>query len=545
MASLQNNSSLSTLTAEEPASTVPMATESSEPEMPSDTPNDEAGGVSEYGSSLPDAVFNFTNSIVGAGCIGLGGAIALSGGLISIALVIFFAVLTKLSLDLLIRLSIEQSSTTMTASYEDLAQAGMGYWKGRMLVMACKLLYSFGCLVAYIIVIKDNCGPALKSLAYGDAADDEPEDTTSMEMITNDHYGDDKANWLYWFLSKDTLVTWVVSFAFILPLCLLRDMTPLAFGSLISVVSMATIVGIVIYIYFDCPEVRQESTGGFYENWLEIRPGVLSNLGTFIFTFVSQHTVHLVFSSLKPSLRKIDKWKLISSLSLLAAGTVSLLIGVFVYITFWQNTKSDIFQIYPHGWMIDTAKLLLCVTMVFTFPLPFFTCRELLILIVIHPLCGIGKETDSEEENVGTCIESPPQSEDNSTMDDLQRPLLSEEPSNDDENNIGVPDAPVVSSAKNWLLPDDNRQLRLFGHILVTTLIWLIVTGLAIAAPNLGDVLDLVGCASGTLIAFVIPGLLSFYIEGYTHLAMLILAVGGAVGTVGTYYSIKQLVADL
>eukprot|EP00531_Pseudo-nitzschia_arenysensis_P001956 CAMPEP_0116146140 /NCGR_PEP_ID=MMETSP0329-20121206/17003_1 /TAXON_ID=697910 /ORGANISM="Pseudo-nitzschia arenysensis, Strain B593" /LENGTH=521 /DNA_ID=CAMNT_0003641863 /DNA_START=125 /DNA_END=1687 /DNA_ORIENTATION=+ len=521
MASLQNNSSLSNLTAEEPASTAPMGTENSETEMPSDNPNDEAGDVSEFDSSMPDAVFNFTNSIVGAGCIGLGGAIALSGGLISIALVIFFAVLTKLSLDLLIRLSIEQSSTTMTASYEDLAQAGMGYWKGRILVMACKLLYSFGCLVAYIIVIKDNCGPALMSLVYGEGDDEEPDHTTSMEMITNDHYGDDKTNWLHWLLSKDTLVTWVVSFAFVLPLCLLRDMTPLAFGSLVSVASMATIVGIVIYIYFDCPEVRQESTGGFYENWLEIRPGVLSNLGTFIFTFVSQHTVHLVFSSLKPSLRKIDKWKTISSLSLLAAGTVSLLIGVFVYITFWQNTKSDIFQIYPHGWMIDTAKLLLCVTMVFTFPLPFFTCRELLILIVIHPLCGIGQETDGEDENVGTCIENPPQSEDDSTMDDLQRPLLSEEPSNDDENNIGVTDAPVGSSAKNWLLPDDNRQLRLFGHILVTTLIWFIVIGLAIAAPNLGDVLDLVGCASGTLIAFVIPGLLSFYIEGYTHLAML------------------------
>ena len=547
---------------EDPSSTVPMGTSSSDTELPSDTQNIEAGDASEYGSSMSDAVFNFTNSIVGAGCIGLGGAIALSGGLISIALVIFFAVLTKLSLDLLIRLSIQQSSTTMTASYEDLAQAGMGYWKGRMLVMACKLSYSFGCLVAYIIVIKDNCGPALISLVYGEG-DDETQYMTAMDIITNKHYGDDRENWLHWLLSKDSIVTWVVSLAFILPLCLLRDMTPLAFGSLVSVVSMATIVGIVIYIYFDCPEVRQEPTGGFYENWLEIRPGVLSNLGTFIFTFVSQHTVHLVFSSMKPSLQKIEKWKTVSSLSLLAAGTVSLLIGVFVYITFWQNTKSDIFQIYPHGWMIDTAKLLLCVTMVFTFPLPFFTCRELLILIVIHPLCGIGKETDYAS------IESPGETEDNSTVDaegsietpseiedDLQRPLLSEERNSDDENDINLPDTPVDSSAshqlssssvtpKNWLLPDDNRQLRLFGHFLITTLIWLVVTGLAIAAPNLGDVLDLVGCASGTLIAFVIPGLLSFYVEGYNNLAMLILMVGGAVGTVGTYYSIKQLVADL
>lgn len=546
---------------EDPASAEPLHT-TSNTEMPSDDTNDDIGGVSEYGSSVPEAVFNFTNSIVGAGCIGLGGAIALSGGLISIALVIFFAILTKLSLDLLIRLSIQQSSTTMTASYEDLAQAGMGYWKGRMLVMTCKLSYSFGCLVAYIIVIKDNCGPALKSLFYGEG-DDDNGDTHDTSFLASELYEDDKKSWFHWFLSNDSMVTWVVSLAFILPLCLLRDMTPLAFGSLISVASMVTIVGIVIYIYFACPDVRQEPTGGFYENWLEIRPGVLSNLGTFIFTFVSQHTVHLVFSSMKPSLRKIEKWKTVSSLSLLAAATVSLLVGVFVYITFWQNTKSDIFQIYPHGWMIDTAKLLLCVTMVFTFPLPFFTCRELLILIVIHPLCGIGQgSAASEEESSSSEIQrdaehGPSSAEspldiDHDDLDDLQRPLLSDEPDDADDiantastNGTGSSSSSPATSSKNWLLPDDNRQLRLAGHFCITSMIWLIVTGLAIAAPSLGDILDLVGCASGTLIAFVIPGLLSFYVEGYNHLAMVILTIGGLVGTIGTYFSIKQLIADL
>ena len=124
--------------------------------MPNEETNYGSDDGSENGSSVLGAIFNFTNSIVGAGCIGLGGAIASSGGLVSITLVLFFAVLTKVSLDLLIRLSIEHSTSTMMASYEDLAEIGMGYWKGRVLVMICKLLYSFGCLVAYVIVIKDN-----------------------------------------------------------------------------------------------------------------------------------------------------------------------------------------------------------------------------------------------------------------------------------------------------------------------------------------------------------------------------------------------------
>jgi len=527
------------------------------------------------GSSMPEAIFNFTNSIVGAGCIGLGGAIALSGGIISIVLVLLFAVLTKLSLDLLIRLSV-QNSTTATTSYEDLAEVGIGYWKGRVLVMVCKFAYSFGCLVAYVIVIKDNCGPAVKGLIYGNDDKDN----------WNGNNSDGISEWVHQFLSLNFLVTWTVSFVFILPLCLLRETTQLAFASLISVTSMVTIVGIVIYIYYECPDVRQESTGNFYENWLEIRPGVLSNLGTFIFTFVSQHTVHLVFSSLKPSLRTEKKWKIISSCSLLASATVSLLVSVFVYITFWQNTKSDIFEIYPQGWKIDTAKLLLCVTMVFTFPLPFFTCRELLIIIMIHHLCGVGQisseiydinnnyvdvgvhddvHDDDHGNNTDTEIVEEKDDNENNCLTDLQRPLLAEEAPNDttestttmlNDNIHTISDTLSVdtyfprriisaASPKNWLLPDEDRQLRLPGHVGFTITLWLVITGLAIAAPNLGDILDLVGCASGTLIAFVIPALLSFYIEGYNHLAMVLFTVGGVVGTVGTYYSIKQLVTDL
>mmetsp|Transcript_23148 Transcript_23148/g.54739 ORF Transcript_23148/g.54739 Transcript_23148/m.54739 type:complete len:554 (+) Transcript_23148:145-1806(+) len=537
------------------------------PEAAIETTNEQSEPTANNGSSVPEAVFNFTNSIVGAGCIGLGGAIASSGGMISIALVLFFAVLTKLSLDLLIRLSIQHSTMATTINYEDLAEEVMGYWKGRVLVMVCKLSYSFGCLVAYVIVIKDNCGPALMSLIYGE------EDVMSMSVGEGLHvFGNNhtKTQWFYRLLSKNYFVTWVVSFTFILPLCLLRDMTPLAFGSLISVSSMVTIVGIVMYIYFDCPDIRQEPTGTFYENWLEIRPGVLSNLGTFIFTFVSQHTVHLVFASLRSPLQNLKVWKRVSSLSLLASATVSLLVGVFVYITFWQNTKSDIFEIYPHGWMIDTAKLLLCVTMVFTFPLPFFTCRELLILIVIHPISGTSRERISSEQEVnnsgnsirgengsdtvGDSSDSRQENRD-SDMEDLQCPLLPEQPINDDEDRNYVSDTPddyntlrLISSPatpKNWFLPNDDRQLRMLGHVFLTSQLWAIVTGLAVAAPNLGDILDLVGCASGTLIAFIIPGLLSFSIEGYNHLAAVTLLVGGAVGTVGTYYSIKQLVADL
>jgi amino acid permease len=469
-----------------------------------------------HGSSIAGATFNFTNAIIGAGAIGLGGAIAVSGGLISIVLILFFGILTKLSLDLVIRLSVETPEANQ--SYEGLAAAGLGV-TGRVTVLVCKQFYSFGCLVAYIIVIKDNFAQGLKHLIFGC---DSPL----------------ASGWLHQLLSQESLFTWIVSFSCILPLCLLRDMTPLASFSVISVISMVSIVGIVIYIYFACPDIARPG-GSIYENWLQIRPGVLDSLGTFVFTFVSQHTVHLVFGSLKPELRTVKNWKTVSTLSLLSATTVSLLVGVFVYMTFGEATESDIFQIYPQTWMIDVAKLLLCITMVLTFPLPFFTCRELLIVVFIHPFCG----GDDVEEG------------DNELHDDLTEPLLSS--TEDVEQSTENPSDPApgmvepsrrlrtMLTPKNWLLADDDRQLRVGGHAILTTCLWFFCTGLAIAAPSLGDVLDLVGCFSGTIIAFIVPALLSFKLEGYSHLALLILAVGGSVGTVGTYFSIRKLFVDL
>ena len=223
--------------------------------------------------------------------------------------------------------------------------------------------------------------------------------------------------------------------------------------------------------------------------------------------------------------------------------SVSLSVAVFVYMTFWQATESDIFQMYPNFWVIDIAKLLLCITMLLTFPLPFFTCRELLVVTFVHPFCREPSEAAHATD-------------DDAATADLQEPLLPS--SSTDFGDRSQSDADNVSmvselsrivleaaSPKNWLLPGDDRQLVLKGHLILTFKLWLVTTALAIAAPNLGDVLDLVGCASGTIIAFILPSALSISIEGYSHLALIILLVGGVVGIVGTFFSVKKLFLDI
>jgi amino acid permease len=324
-------------------------------------------------------------------------------------------------------------------------------------------------------------------------------------------------------------------------------MTPLASLSIVSVFSMIAIVAIVLYLYIANPhdEIRHDG-GSFYENWLQVRWGLLECLGTFIFTFVSQHTVHLAFDSLKPELRTIDNFKKISSASISICAILSLSVGGLVYASFWQATKSDIFEIYPNLPVLDLAKLLLCITMLLTFPLPFFACREL-IIITFFP--AHNSETPSVEDFTSA----------------LQEPLLEEGMEGGDDDvqaftNDGASfgdhleslmDVSVALSAhalnlmNSCLLPGEDRQLKLFYHMSLTIKLWFVVTGLAIAAPNLGDILNLVGCTSGTVIAFIFPACLAFRLEGYSYTALLILVVGGTVGVVGTYYSLKQLASDL
>lgn len=152
--------------------------------------------------------------------------------------------------------------------------------------------------------------------------------------------------------------------------------------------------------------------------------------------------------------------------------------------------------------------------MLLTFPLPFFTSREILIISFLKD-GAMGFR--SAETN---------------------RPLFVLERDADAADQLEAKES-------EFLLPDQGNQLRLLYHVLLTVALWMLVVSLAITAPSLGDVLDLVGCASGTLIAFVLPGLFSLQIKGYSTEGALLLGIGGVVGTIGTIFSLVALLEDI
>lgn len=266
----------------------------------------------------------------------------------------------------------------------------------------------------------------------------------------------------------------------------------------------------------------------------------------------------MTFDSLKPELQNLQNWKVVSASSLLLSCFVSLLIGIVVYISFWDQTQSNIFNVYPNIPLIDLAKLLLCTTLILTFPLPFFTCRELIILTFYstlpsatdpiaeflpiadqesmslqEPLLDGDLEVDSQHD----CIqEEDIESELMSTRSfDTSRSL--------DISTLSVRALNILNSA---LLPGEDRQLRLIPHVGLSVKMWVGVVGFAIAAPSLGDVLGLVGCVSGTSIAFIFPALISFRIDDkLSCAAVFIFVVGGLTGVIGSFFSFQQLIHDV
>jgi hypothetical protein len=99
--------------------------------------------------------------------------------------------------------------------------------------------------------------------------------------------------------------------------------------------------------------------------------------------------------------------------------------------------------------------------MLLTYPFPFLTVRELIILLIF--------EGDGDKSTTVTT--------------DLTAPL----------NRQQSPD-----QTHPWLLPGEERQLKRKHHVALTVSLWVVTLFLALKASSLGAVLNLTGCATGT-----------------------------------------------
>ena len=221
------------------------------------------------------------------------------------------------------------------------------------------------------------------------------------------------------------------------------------------------------------------------------------SLGTFVFFFVGHHCAHLSFESLRPECRDIKHWKRVSTLCVLLCVALGVCMGLTVYVTFWGETTSIMLQLYPMTMEINFAKILVCLFAILTLPLPFLAAREMIVI-------SIPRKKSIHNNNNNKNKDSPTE----------------------------------------WWLQSE-RQLTPALHVTLTCVIWFVSTVLAILAPSLNDILNVGGCFSGSLIAYILPSLFHLALKGYTNEACFLLLFGLVVGIVGTFFALRTMLAHL
>lgn len=296
----------------------------------------------EHETGIWGSCANVINAIVGSGIIGIPFAFTETGLIAGIVLLLLVAFCTDKSLRMIVDLISFNPKLKHHGVYtfEDLVQIPFGK-AGRIAVLFSMFVLAYGPMISYLIIIKDTL-PVI--FHFG---------TSFLEV-------------------EGTLI--VAAIVVILPLCLLRDISQLAFTSVISVI--ADIVLVILIAIYSPVASSIHNYGGFAgvvsDFW--IQKGFFVGLGIISFALACQHSAILVSATLKD--KTPTRWATVTRVSVTLATFLSLVMGIFGFLGFLGDTQGDILNNFPNTPGANAARGLLAVTMFFTYPMECFVTRH-------------------------------------------------------------------------------------------------------------------------------------------------------------------------
>ncbi|OCT87431.1 sodium-coupled neutral amino acid transporter 4 [Xenopus laevis] len=170
-------------------------------------------GTTSFGMS----VFNLSNAIMGSGILGLSYAMANTGIILFMLLLLGVAVLSLYSVHLLLKTAKEGGSLI----YEKLGEKAFG-WAGKIAAFSSITMQNIGAMSSYLFIIKYELPEVIRTF-----------------MRIDEDSGE-------WYLNGNYLVI-LVSVGIILPLSLLKNLGYLGYTSGFSLTCMVFFVSVVIY----------------------------------------------------------------------------------------------------------------------------------------------------------------------------------------------------------------------------------------------------------------------------------------------------------
>ncbi|XP_070832294.1 putative sodium-coupled neutral amino acid transporter 11 [Chaetodon trifascialis] len=307
-------------------------------------PQKAAGGPR---SSMTSASFNFINSIIGSGIIGLPYALNQAGLPLGLLLLITVAFITDYSIILLIK----GANLSGTSSYQALVQSTFGF-PGFLILSGLQFLYPFIAMISYNITTGDTLTKVFQRIPG----------------VGPDHI-----------LAERHFVILVSTVAFTLPLSLYRNIERLGKVSFLSMVlTLIILIIVIIRAATIGPQILPTENAWAFAKWNAIQAaGIMS------FAFICHHNSFLIYGSLEQP--TLANWSRVTHVSVGSALIFSATFAVAGYTTFTGYTQGDIFENYCRNDNLATfGRFCFGLSIITTFPLECFVTRE----VVSNVICS-------------------------------------------------------------------------------------------------------------------------------------------------------------
>jgi len=113
-------------------------------------------------ADLPETGFNYVNSIIGSGVIGIPYALHRAGFVLGLFLLIIIAILTDYSLVILVK----SGNIAGVSTYQDVVEAAFGR-PGFYLLTIIQFIYPFIAMISYNVIIGDTATKAFIRIFHG------------------------------------------------------------------------------------------------------------------------------------------------------------------------------------------------------------------------------------------------------------------------------------------------------------------------------------------------------------------------------------------
>ncbi|ALC40785.1 CG13743, partial [Drosophila busckii] len=338
-----------------------------QPQQQQQQQQQQAGIAGDALSSLPQASFNYINSIVGSGVIGIPYALHRAGFGLGLALLILVAYITDYSLILMVRCG----HICGRFSYPGIMEAAYGKYGyyllsllqfmypflGKCLIVESHLTNNFNvfffcytAMISYNVVVGDTLSKVLVRLipSWGD----------SMGAV---RLG----------------VVFFVTVGVVVPLCLYKNVSRLARASFISLACVVFILFAVI-LKLMSGDYKVTDTA---ESWRFANTDLIPATGIMVFAFMCHHNTFLVYQSMREA--TLERWEKVTHISIGFAWTVAALFGIAGYSTFRALSQGDLLENYC--WdddLMNFSRVLFSISILLTFPIECFVSREIVRALV-------------------------------------------------------------------------------------------------------------------------------------------------------------------